>query len=288
MSTDHDDGYRSGDGEDRRSPPGEGRSEGRPGAGVSSRWSASARSSISGTAAIAVLLLTPAAGAQTPPALAAAAANLTVPAAASQLSADVLLDPVGLAWQHSSARLLALNRTPPLYDTDPPAESEIPAAEVRVIRSGGELLINLSWRDDTPDRAEITPTPGAPPAQRRMKELTAATDRFFDAAAVMVPANVSTGIASPSLQMGDANDPVTIYYWNAARGAMLMEAQGRGTTKRTGRSFPAQAVYREGKWHVAMELPELPAGVPMAFAVWNGSQLDRDGRKYFSVWYRLE
>jgi len=26
----------------------------------------------------------------------------------------------------------------------------------------------------------------------------------------------------------------------------------------------------------------------MAFAVWNGSQKDRDGRKYFSVWQVLE
>jgi hypothetical protein len=67
-----------------------------------------------------------------------------------------------------------------------------------------------------------------------------------------------------------------------------MEAHGRETTKRTGETFPARGVYRAGRWQVTLVLPDLPAGVPLAFAVWNGSQLDRDGRKYFSVWHWLE
>ena len=88
--------------------------------------------------------------------------------------------------------------------------------------------------------------------------------------------------------MGDAEDPVEIYYWNSARGAMLMQAQGRGTTRRTGQGFPASGNYDRGQWTVTFELPDLPAGTPVAFAVWNGSQKDRDGRKYFSVWQVLE
>jgi complex iron-sulfur molybdoenzyme family reductase subunit gamma len=88
--------------------------------------------------------------------------------------------------------------------------------------------------------------------------------------------------------MGDADDPVEIYYWNATRGPMMMQAQGRGTTKRTGQTFPANGVYANGKWQVIFELPDLPAGTTVAFAVWNGSQKDRDGRKYFSVWQVLE
>jgi DMSO reductase family type II enzyme heme b subunit len=88
--------------------------------------------------------------------------------------------------------------------------------------------------------------------------------------------------------MGDAGDPVQIYYWNAARGSMLMEAAGRGTTRRTGASFAAHAAFEKGRWTVAFELPDLPAGTPLAFALWNGSQKDRDGRKYFSVWQVLQ
>jgi len=81
---------------------------------------------------------------------------------------------------------------------------------------------------------------------------------------------------------------VLIYYWNAARGAMRMQAEGRGTTRRTGEAFPARALYRAGTWQMTMELPDLPAGLPLSLAVWNGAQQDRDGRKYFSVWLRLE
>jgi hypothetical protein len=218
----------------------------------------------------------------------APATNLTVSAATSQLPAEALLDPAATAWNQVASRQVALNRTPPLYDTDPPAESEISSAQVRVARAGGKLLVHLTWKDTTDDEASIAKPSATPPEQRRMKEHSEASNRFFDATAVMFPSNLSTGAASPSLQMGDSQLPVTIYYWNAARGAMLIHAQGRGTTKRSGESFPARGVYRDGVWRVTLQLPAVPAGVPLAFAVWNGSQQDRDGRKYFSVWYRLQ
>jgi hypothetical protein len=218
----------------------------------------------------------------------APATNLTVSATASQLPAEALLDPTAPAWGNIASRQVALNQTPPLYDTDPPADPEIPSAEVRAARVGGTLLVHLAWKDTTDDEAVIAKPLATPPEQRRMKEHSEASNRFFDATAVMFPSNRSTGAVSPSLQMGDPQLPVAIYYWNAARGAMLMNAQGRGTTRRTGESFPARGVYRDGVWTVTLELPALPAGVPLAFAVWNGSQQDRDGRKYFSVWYRLQ
>ena len=39
---------------------------------------------------------------------------------------------------------------------------------------------------------------------------------------------------------------------------------------------------------VTLQLNELPAGTPVAVAIWNGDQQDRDGRKYFSVWYKTQ
>ena len=151
-------------------------------------------------------------------------------------------------------------------------------------------MVHLSWQDATQDVAAIPKAPAAPPEQRVRKEQTSATERFFDAAAVMIPAgppDVNNPI-SPSLQMGDPGNPVDIYYWNAARGTMRMTAHGRGTTRRTAEAFPARSVYRAGTWHLVLELPALLTGTRLAFAVWNGSQLDRDGRKYFSVWHWLE
>lgn len=222
------------------------------------------------------------------PAASVVPANFRLSVARSPLPVETLLDPAAPAWQQFAVERVALNRTPPLYDTDPPANPEIPLVEVRVARSAGKLLVHLAWQDATEDAATLAAAPTTPPEQRVRKEGSAATERFFDAAAVMFPTRGRRGDLSPSLQMGDPQQPVTIYYWNAARGAMLMEAQGRGSTRRTAQNFPARGIYRAGTWRVTLALPELPAGNPLAIAVWNGSQKDRDGRKYFSVWHWLE
>lgn len=211
-----------------------------------------------------------------------------LPVSASSASADALLQGGPTAWTQVPAKHVALNRTPPLFDTDEPANPEIPFVDVRLARVGGKLLVNLSWKDSNQDTANLTPAPGTPYEGRFLKVPTEADDRFFDAAAVMFPANAGKEEVAPSLQMGDAEHAVEIFYWNAARGAMLMQAQGRATTRRTGQTFPANGTYQKGQWIVTLELPNLPAGTTVAFAVWNGSQKDRDGRKYFSVWQVLE
>jgi hypothetical protein len=208
--------------------------------------------------------------------------------AAPSASADNLLNGGPSAWNQIAAKHVALNRTPPLYDTDEPATMEISIVDVRLARVDKNLLVQLTWRDPTHDATKLAEVPSTPPETRFRKVQTEADDRFFDAAAVMYPAKAAFGAIAPSLQMGDAEHPVEIYYWNATRGAMLMQAQGRGTTKRTGQAFPANSRYQNGQWNVIFELPDLPAGTPVAFAVWNGSQKDRDGRKYFSVWQVLE
>ena len=216
------------------------------------------------------------------------AAGQALSVAASSASAEILLHGGLTVWNQIAVKHVALNRTPPLYDTDEPATLEIPSVDVRLVRVSGNLLVQLSWRDPTHDAVTLAEVPGTPPETRFRKVQTEADDRFFDAAAVMFPAKLGSGAIAPSLQMGDAEHPVEIYYWNATRGAMVMQAQGRGTTRRTGQAFPVNSAYENGQWNVIFELPDLPAGTTVAFAVWNGSQKDRDGRKYFSVWQVLE
>ena len=212
-------------------------------------------------------------------------AGQTLTATPLSAPAEALLNG-SASWDQITAHRTSLNRTPPLYDTDEPASLEIPVVDVRVVRAGGKVLVQMSWLDPTHDSAALPEIPSTPPETRFRKLPTEAEDRFFDAAAVMFPEK--KGAVAPSLQMGDADDPVQIYYWNAARGPMLMQAAGRGTTRRTGVTFAARGAYDKGRWTVVFELPDLAAGTPMAFAVWNGSQNDRDGRKYFSIWQVLQ
>ena len=212
-------------------------------------------------------------------------AGQTLTATSLSAPAEALLNG-SASWDQVPAHRISLNRTPPLYDTDEPASPEIATVDVRAVRANGKLLVQMSWLDPTHDSAALPEIPSTPPETRFRKLPTEAEDRFFDAAAVMFPEK--KGAVAPSLQMGDADDPVQIYYWNAARGPMLMQAAGRGTTRRTGATFAARGAYEKGRWTVVFELPDLAAGTPLAFAVWNGSQKDRDGRKYFSVWQVLK
>jgi len=214
--------------------------------------------------------------------------GLSLHASDATASAQTLRNPMAPDWTRIPSQRIALNRTPPLYDTEVPAALEIPYVDVRLARAEGKLIVQMIWRDATQDTAQIATLPGTPTEGRPHKELTEATDRFFDSAAVMHPQHAPAEDVWPSLQMGDPGQPVTIYFWNSARGAARMQAEGRGTTKRTGESFPCQATYLDGAWNLAMELDGIPSGMPLAFAIWNGSQQDRDGRKYFTTWLKLE
>ena len=195
--------------------------------------------------------------------------------------------PSAADWKSAAPLAIALHRTPPLYSTDAPAANELQSVQARVLHTAAGDFIRLEWADKTHDTAAI------PKAERawqgdHLVTQSAATDRFSDACAVMVPANPITGDLNPGLQMGDPAHPVRIFFWDSTRGAAVMEATGRETTKRTGQTFSAQADYASGAWTVTMQIPGLKAGAPFAVAIWNGSQQDRDGRKYFSIWYRAQ
>jgi len=195
------------------------------------------------------------------------------------------LDPASPAWKSASPVVLALNRTPPLYATDAPAALDIPSVELRTIAAGGSTFVRLEWVDKSHNATTLPKAERTWQGEHLVKQ-SEATDRFADACAVMIPAQPVTGDLNPSLQMGDAAHPVRIFFWDSTRGAAVMEAHGRETTRRTGQSFPVQAAYAAEKWIVTLQLPGLPAGTPLAVAIWNGAQQDRDGRKYFTIWYR--
>jgi hypothetical protein len=215
-------------------------------------------------------------------------ARLRIRAAEVQAAGDALLDPDSAAWGKAAPTRIALNRTPRVYQTEPAVDRPVPALEVRAAHSGDMLVFRLQWSDATknaPAAPERKDGEGGDPT-KLYKRPTGATNAFPDAAAVMVPEKW-TGPAFPALLMGDKSTPVRLYYWNASHGAEELKASGRATPETVGRSLAHRARHAAGKWTLTLDTPEAPDGYPLAFAVWDGQLGDRDGLKFFSIWYVL-
>jgi len=199
------------------------------------------------------------------------------------------LDPGHSGWEAVPPTQVLLNRTPRVYQTEKPAPAGPTSVEVRAVRADRGVTFRLVWTDATRNAPEAPPKlqgeAGSP--DKLYKRPTGQTNTFPDAAAVMVP-EAYRGGDFPSLVMGDGHGPVRLYYWNASRGAEQLTASGRAHVERTGQAFRHRAKYADGRWAVTLEVPELAAPYPVAFAIWDGEAGDRDGLKMFSIWYVLE
>jgi hypothetical protein len=219
------------------------------------------------------------------------AANLKIHLAQVSEVPEVLLDPAADIWQRAEETTVLLSRTPRVYQTEQPAwQRPTPELNARATRSNDQLYVHLSWTDATCNAPQAPPVKagveGGDPAVL-YKQPTGATGAFSDAVAVMVP-DQWNGPTYPSLMMGDEHQPMSIYYWSASRGAALLSASGRTTPQAVpGITVEHRAEFVEGRWSVTMRLPNQPESYPLAFAVWDGEHGDRDGLKYFSVWYVL-
>jgi hypothetical protein len=213
------------------------------------------------------------------------AASLRIQVTESNEKPAKLLDPAGTAWNKVKPTAILLNRTPRIYQTEPVVNRAIPACQVRALRAGGKLYLRMQW-DDATKNAPKTPPTRTGEAKHLPRRPTGQTATFADAAAVMVPKNW-TGPSFPSLLMGDKKAPAILYYWNASRGAEKMKATGRTTPQPTGKSFSYQARHDGKQWTLTMSLADPGPGYPLAFAVWDGQLGDRDGLKFFSIWYVL-
>ena len=157
-------------------------------------------------------------------------------------------------------------------------------AHVQAATAGDRLFLRLSWPDATADRNASDPR------------------EFADAAAVQVPVNETV---RPAIAMGSTRNLVNVWFWTPPLGTQELLAGGPGTTT----AFPEAAVDvaadrvdgvagGEAGWATVYERALQPGGanrttisgqhdVDVAFAVWNGSNMERSGRKAVSDWYHM-
>jgi len=209
------------------------------------------------------------------PTMVAARPANQVPVYAAGSNAD-LTQPNGSTWSQTSTVTVPLTSAP----SGLPNASDVSTSKVNVqaAHTDQRIYVRLSWPDGTDD-ANIT-----------------GPRTFTDAAAVEVPVNVSS---TPAIAMGTTSNPVNVWYWNAGIGTEEILAGGPGTTTQ----FPNASVttrtrYADGRWSVVFSRPlstgeanrttfGLDRNVDVAFAVWNGSNMERSGRKAVSEWYHL-
>lgn len=148
---------------------------------------------------------------------------------------------------------------------------------LNLARTSDRFYVRMRWRDDTPDTSTTF-------------------DRFRDGAAVQF----SLGDDATSYIMGGGpNEAVNIWYWRSDDGSVQnLAAGGPGSTTILDNqpvTGDAQYMQNDGDpnlWTVVMSRPIASSGdyevsfrrteVPMAFAVWQGSDGQRDGLKSVS------
>lgn len=187
-----------------------------------------------------------------------------------------LADPTAPAWADVPSVDVPLTSAP---STVPGADrTSVTELHVSAATGADTLYVRVTWPDGTRDVSADDPR------------------RFADGVAVQLPVNVSE---RPAIAMGSPRSLVNVWYWSGATGGQELLAGGPGTTTSlSNASVRTEATHQEGSWSVVF-VRELATGadnrtsitgeedVDVAFAVWNGSNGERSGRKAVSEWHYL-
>lgn len=195
-------------------------------------------------------------------------------------TAVVVADPDHPAWDTVPASAVKLETAFPGH----PSIVGIAVAqqvEVKALRSATGLAIRLEWSD--------------PVANTRKTQ-----DHFADGIAIQFPRD---GKTDTTPYMGGAGRHVNIWYWNAAKNAAEnLWADGFGTlTRLPTQDVQASGRHADGKWRMvffrafrsseskSVKLHAKSGGKqPLAFAVWDGANSERDGFKAVTMqWQTL-
>ncbi len=225
-----------------------------------------------GTGALAVIVALVALGAFVP-ALAGGVPANQIPVTDAAESGEALLDPRADAWADVDPVEVSLTSAP--SGVPSAGDTTVGTLEVRAAYTDARFVLRLAWPDATADEAVTDPR------------------SFADAVAVQLPVNSTT---RPAIAMGSPRSQVNVWYWSADSGVEELLAGGPGSTTEFETSGLEVATSRtDGEWRVvlARDLTGGEARTPIdpdedldvAFAVWNGSNMERSGRKSVSEWY---
>lgn len=182
------------------------------------------------------------------------------------------------AWQRAPVAEVALQPAFPGH----PSITGTPRAQrlrVQAVRAGGRVFLKLAWSDPTANDAVRD------------------TAQFADGAAVQFPVN-----SKPSTTpfMGDAQQAVNVWHWRADGRTENLVAHGFGSAARLPLGELRAAAARTGEgWEVVFtrRLHARPGEgadlrgrrtLPVAFAVWDGDNQERDGLKAVTLqWWQL-
>ncbi len=225
-----------------------------------------------------------------------------------EVSEEIPLDPEGSFWSGPAAPPPLKVELGPQMITNPkwpdPAVKNI---HLQAVRSGSEIAIHLQWTDPNPDH--------------RFSH----SSRFTDQVAVMFPLDPGAGV--PPITMGGDQAPVNLWQWKAVwetglpgpragrRGRRAqppslepaaprrtspvedLNAEGFSTlTIQEQQDVKGKGVWKEKTWRVVMKRSLTTAdendvqfehSLPMAVAVWDGGNKERNGQKGLFGWILL-
>ncbi|WP_135302036.1 ethylbenzene dehydrogenase-related protein [Haloarcula amylovorans] len=177
-------------------------------------------------------------------------------------------------------------QAPPVTVPMSSAGAAVPSADnttveqirVSAARTDERLYLHLAWADPTNDTS------------------TERVRAFADAVAVQLPSDADE---RPPIAMGGTDNPVNVWYWSGSGQTQELLAGGPGsTTQFRNGTVATNYTHSDGRWEVVFSRPLSPPGenrttVPsdqdmdVAFAAWNGSNMERSGQKSTSQWYYL-
>jgi DMSO reductase family type II enzyme heme b subunit len=149
-----------------------------------------------------------------------------------------------------------------------------PHADLSIEKSPAGWRVSLLWRCPT-----------------QATSATGETNRFADAAALLVPAHP----AAPMISMGAADLPVEGILWRADwKVPMRIRAQGFGTVQRLAApaGWSAAGLWQNGQWLARFEFPNWPALEQqklIGIAIWQGASAERAGLKSVTAdWMKVQ